>query len=67
MPDKEERILAVNDEIDLTSLLSVLLENFNLLISIFLATIPVLGIYYLTSTEVFKTQTLLEIQNQQTA
>ena len=45
---------AVNDEIDLTSLLSVLLENFNLLISIFLATIPVLGIYYLTSTEVFK-------------
>ena len=65
MSDKEERILAVNDEIDLTSLLSVLLENFNLLISFFLVTIPVLGIYYLTSTEVFKTETLLEIQSQQ--
>ncbi len=65
MANKEERMLSVNDEIDLTSLLSVLLENFNLLLSVFLVTIPVLAIYYVTSTEVFKTQSLIEIQNQQ--
>ena len=35
MSDKEEEnILHVNDEIDLTSLLAVFLENFNFLLSI---------------------------------
>ena len=63
MNDKDPSILTVNDEIDLTSLLSVFLENLNFLISIFLVSLPVLGIYYLTSVEIYRTDSLIEVQN----
>ena len=55
MSEKEDGILHVNDEIDLTSLLAVFLENFNFLLSILLVSIPVLAIYYLTSSEIYRT------------
>ena len=64
MNDKDPSILKVNDEIDLTSLLSVFLENLNFLISIFLVSLPVLGIYYLTSAEIYRTDSLIEVQNE---
>ena len=64
MSDKEDGILHVNDEIDLTSLLAVFLENFNFLLSILLVSIPVLAIYYLTSSEIYRTDSLIEIQNE---
>ena len=64
MNDKDQSILSVNDEIDLTSLLSVFLENLNFLISIFLVSLPVLGIYYLTSAEIYRTDSLIEVQNE---
>ena len=64
MNDKDPSILTVNDEIDLTSLLSVFLENLNFLISIFLVSLPVLGIYYLTSAEIYRTDSLIEVQNE---
>ena len=64
MNDKDQSILTVNDEIDLTSLLSVFLENLNFLISIFLVSLPVLGIYYLTSEEIYRTDSLIEVQNE---
>ena len=64
MSDKEDGILHVNDEIDLTSLLAVFLENFNFLLSILLVSIPVLAIYYLSSTEIYRTDSLIEIQNE---
>ena len=64
MNDKDQSILTVNDEIDLTSLLSVFLENLNFLISIFLVSLPVLGIYYLTSAEIYRTDSLIEVQNE---
>ena len=64
MSEKEDGILHVNDEIDLTSLLAVFLENFNFLLSILLVSIPVLAIYYLTSSEIYRTDSLIEIQNE---
>ena len=64
MNDKDPSILKVNDEIDLTSLISVFLENLNFLISIFLVSLPVLGIYYLTSAEIYRTDSLIEVQNE---
>ena len=64
MSDKQESILHVNDEIDLTSLLAVFLENFNFLLSILLVSIPVLAVYYLTSSEIYRTDSLIEIQNE---
>ena len=67
MSDKEENILHVNDEIDLSSLLAVFFENFNFLLSILLVSIPVLGIYYLTSNEIYRSDALIEIQNESRA
>ena len=64
MNDKDPSILTVNDEIDLTSLLSVFLENLNFLISIFLVSLPILGVYYLTSAEIYRTDSLIEVQNE---
>ena len=63
MSDKEDGILHVNDEIDLTSLLGVFLENFNFLLSILLVSIPVLGFIILPS-EIYRTDSLIEIQNE---
>ena len=39
----------VNDEIDLASLFTVIFDNFNFLISIFLTSIFVISIYYLSA------------------
>lgn len=64
MAEKDNKLLHVNDEIDLTSLLSVFLENFNLLLSVFLGILPVLLIYYITATEVYRSSSLIEIQNE---
>ena len=63
MAEKDNKLLHVNDEIDLTSLLSVFLENFNLLLSVLLGILPVLLIYYITATEVYRSSSLIEIQN----
>ena len=64
MAEKDNKLLHVNDEIDLTSLLSVFLENFNLLLSVLLGILPVLLIYYITATEVYRSSSLIEIQNE---
>ena len=42
----------------------IFLENFNFLLSILLVSIPVLAIYYLTSSEIYRTDSLIEIQNE---
>ena len=64
MAEKDNKLLHVNDEIDLTSLLSVFLENFNLLLSVLLGILPVLLIYYITATEVYRSSSLIEIQTE---
>ena len=59
MAEKDNKLLHVNDEIDLPSLLSVFLENFNLLLSVFLGILTVILIYYITATEIYRSSSLI--------
>ena len=59
---KEKNIL--NDEVDLISILSVFFDNFNLIISIFFASLLALVIFYLSSTNFYQSNSLLEIKNE---
>ena len=59
----EENI--INDQIDLSSLLSILLDNFNLLISTFLVGFFLAFIIYITSENIFSSKSLIEIQQEQ--
>ena len=59
----EENI--VNDQIDLPSLFSILLDNFNLLISSFLAGLLLAFIIYISSENIFSSKSLIEIQQEQ--
>ena len=52
-----------NDEIDLSTILSIFFDNFNYLLSIFLSSIFVVTIYYLTSPSLYLSESLLEIKN----
>ena len=52
----------INDEIDLTSLISVIFDNFNFLISIFLASVLIISVYYFSATQLYQSSALLEIQ-----
>ena len=55
----------VNDQIDLPSLFSILLDNFNLLISSFLAGLLLAFIIYISSENIFSSKSLIEIQQEQ--
>ena len=55
----------VNDQIDLPSLFSILLDNFNLLISSFLAGLLLAFIIYISSENIFSSKALIEIQQEQ--
>ena len=57
---KEKKL--VNDELDLVSVISVLFDNFNFIFSIFLSSILVIGIYYLSATRFYQSNSLLEIK-----
>ncbi len=52
-----------NDEIDFVSILSVFLDNFNYIFSIFLASLLVISIYYLSAERFYRSDTLIEIKN----
>ncbi len=52
----------VNDEIDLISLFSVIFDNFNLLVSIFLTSVFIISVYYITATKLYVSSSLLEIK-----
>ena len=58
----EKKIL--KDEVDLNSLLAVFFENLNLLISIFLASILIITIYYFSSSRLYQSDSLLEIKSE---
>lgn len=60
MLQRENKI--VNDEIDLISLFSVIFDNFNLLLSIFVTSIFIISIYYLAATKLYISSSLLEIK-----
>lgn len=53
-----------NDEIDLITLLAVLFDNFNLIISVFFASLLVVIIYYFSSTNLYQSDSLLEIKSE---
>tara|TARA_A100001388_G_scaffold90351_1_gene65374 strand:+ start:3909 stop:5828 length:1920 start_codon:yes stop_codon:yes gene_type:complete len=53
---------AARDDLDLISILSVLFDNFNLLISIFLASFLAVLIFYLSSENLYRSDSLLEIK-----
>ncbi len=57
----------INDEIDLISLISVIFDNFNLLISIFIASIFVITIYYFSSVNLYSSNTLLDIKEEKSS
>ncbi len=59
----EGKIVKPNDEIDLISLFSILLDNFNFLLSIFIASIFATLVFYLSSTNIYYSNSLLEIQD----
>lgn len=52
----------VNDEIDLISLFSVIFDNFNLLVSIFVTSVFIIFIYYISATKLYISSSLLEIK-----
>ena len=51
----------VNDEIDLASLFTVIFDNFNFLISIFITSIFVISVYYLSASKLYLSSSLIEI------
>ena len=60
MQQKEKKL--VNDEIDLVSLFSVILDNFNFLFSVLLTSFLISTIYYLSATKLYESNSLLEIK-----
>ena len=54
----------IKDDIDLVSILSVLFDNFNLLLSILLVSVFVITIYYFSSERIYRSETLLEIKKE---
>ncbi|MEK9620083.1 MAG: AAA family ATPase [Flavobacteriales bacterium] len=59
----EENI--INDQIDLSSLFSILLDNFNFLISALLGGLVLSSIIYITAENIYSSKSLIEIQQQQ--
>lgn len=53
-----------NDEIDFISVISVFFDNFNLLISIFLSSSLIISVFYLSSTNLYQSNSLLEVKNE---
>ena len=60
MIEKDKKL--VNDEIDLISLFAVVFDNFNLLLSIFITSLFVISVYYLSATKLYQSSSLLEIK-----
>ena len=60
MMEKDKKL--VNDEIDLISLFAVVFDNFNLLLSIFITSLFVISVYYLSATKLYQSSSLLEIK-----
>tara|TARA_B100002019_G_scaffold121223_1_gene104184 strand:+ start:4852 stop:6759 length:1908 start_codon:yes stop_codon:yes gene_type:complete len=51
-----------NDQIDLTSLISILFDNFNLILSIFLSSLLAITIYFFSTDSLYRSSSLLEVK-----
>ncbi len=60
-----ESFFKSRDELDFESLLYILLENLNLLISIFLVSVLGCFIYFVSSTPLYKSTSLIEVQKEE--
>ena len=60
--NNQERI--IKDEIDLISMFAVVLDNFNLLFSLLISSLFVILIYFLSATNIYLSETLLEIKQE---
>ena len=52
-----------NDDIDLVTILSIFFDNFNYILSIFLASVLIIGINYLSADKLYRSSSLIEIKN----
>ena len=52
-----------NDDIDLISILSVFLDNFNVIVSVLFSSLLIISIYYLSAESLYRSVTLIEIKN----
>jgi len=64
MTENNKNFFKVNDDIDLISIFFVTLKNLNLFISVFLTSFLISFVYYLSSTKIYKSDSLIEIQKQ---
>lgn len=62
---REEKVF--NDDFDLASILTVLFDNFNLLISIFVSSVFLISIYYLSSQSIYQSNSLIEVKKENTS
>ena len=56
-----------SDQIDLTSLVSILFDNFNLILSILLSSFFAVTVYYFSSESLYESRTLLEVKENNTS
>ncbi len=52
-----------SDQIDLTSLVSILFDNFNLILSIFLSSLLAITVYFFSAESLYRSSSLLEIKD----
>ena len=52
-----------NDQIDLNSLISILFDNFNIILSIFLSSILAITVYFFSAENLYRSSSLLEIRD----
>ena len=62
--EEKNSFIKVNDDVDFVSLLFVLLENLNLFITVFVVSTFISFIYYLSSTKIYSSSSLIEIQTE---
>ena len=60
--DERNSLIKINDDVDFVSLLFVLLENLNLFITVFIVSTFISLIYYISSTKIYLSSSLIEIQ-----
>ncbi len=54
----------VKDEIDVISLLSILLDNFNLLLSVFLSSLLIIAVFFFSATKLYQSNSLIEVKGE---
>ena len=67
MSTSKEKNSFFNDEFDLTSILSVLFDNFNILFSVLISSFFVVSIFYLTSENIYQSNSLIEIKREESS